>query len=199
MRSLHLTYIKALLGYITLSGQHPFAARFFEVRPPVESFEELVPFAVLAHRPGTNRRDGRRFKRLANGSDANGRATARYLRREYDQVFSYQLDFWVKDPAPDVLSDPRPLAGVSAPPLSTEDPGIIDQAVYFMSKVRFFTDGTVPIIVTAGQFGTVDDPAGENALYKHFVQIEFRDGLYSVEEFPTLDQAVLQMQPVQLA
>jgi len=103
-----------------------------------------------------------------------------------------------KEPAFDILSDPRPQPGADAPPISVDGPGIIDQALFFCSYVRYFTDGTVPVIVTAGPFGTVDDPAGENALYKHYLDIEFRDGLYTIEECPTLDGAIMRMQTIEL-
>ena len=198
MRSLHLTYLRALVDFITVDGKRPFAGKLFEVRPPVESYEQHAPFAVIGHYSARNTRDGRRYRRLGNGVDEAGKVTARYLRREYIQAFRYRLDFWVKEPAFDILSDPRPQPGADAPPISVDGPGIIDQALFFCSYVRYFTDGTVPVIVTAGPFGTVDDPAGENALYKHYLDIEFRDGLYTIEECPTLDGAIMRMQTIEL-
>ena len=49
MRKAHIDYLKSLAGAVVLDGVNPFVDNFFEVQPPLDSFQEKVPFCVVGY------------------------------------------------------------------------------------------------------------------------------------------------------
>jgi len=232
MRLSHVTYLRTLAAGLVLNGTQPFQSasapvtmtqsRFLEVEPPLNRFQELVPFCVLVSLKPTNIRDGRRIEKLGKVEDPEPEIPEEeepedppeeppedppeeepepivptklvYLRQHFKQTFPYRLEFWLEDPAQDILSSREPLP-VEEPEGPEEEPpppaehsyGLIDQALLYIAKNEYFTNevsGTVR--VRAGDSGLVTDPAGELSLYKLFLEIIFEDGLQEQEHIPTL-------------
>ncbi len=52
----------------------------------------------------------------------------------------------------------------------------------------------IPILVRLGKTGLVDDPAKETGNYKLYVEIIFKDGLYTIEEEETLAGVELEVE-----
>lgn len=240
MRQSHITYLRTLAAGLVLGGSQPFQAasnpaalnqaRFFEVEPPLNRFQELVPFCVLVQQNVTNTRDGRRIEQLALMPDPPEAEPPEdppedppeepeepeeppeepeeivptklvYLRQHFKQTFPYRLEFWLEDPAQDILSSRQPLPveepedPEEEPPVQAENSyGLIDQALLYIAKNEFFANevsGTVR--VRAGASGLVTDPAGELGLYKLYLEIIFEDGLQEQEHIPTLAGAAFQI------
>ncbi|MBE7439122.1 MAG: hypothetical protein HS115_11745 [Spirochaetales bacterium] len=203
MRQSHLTYLRTLAAGLILGGAQPFQAasnstdlaqaRFLEVEPPLAEFQELVPFCVVAEAGVKSERNGRRIEQLAKTDDEEtGTAVLSYLRQHFRQEFKYRLEFWLEDPAEDILS--------SAVPLDPEEPepghsyGLLDQALLYIAAHEYFaSEVSATVRVHPGASGLVSDPAGELRLYKLFLEIIFEDGLCEQEHLPTFAGSEFQL------
>lgn len=209
MRYLHVQYLRLMAASISYDGRRPFVqtevsggllpmerSGFLEIEPAQSRFVHgPYPFAVMYAMDVPHQRDGHFRRRIANGTNMDdgprrGTATQRYLRRQFRSLHTYRMDFWVQDPADDVLSDPRPvqMQEIGGPDVDA-GPGIIDQCLQFVASLPWFQDGANPIRVTPGMSGIITDYAGELNAYKVFIEMKFEDGIYTIEERPTLDGA----------
>lgn len=191
MRASHITYMKNLIASITVPPILPATVpsmlippeRVLEVDPPLDSFQETVPFCVIKYVPMAPVVDGKRVRQLDSFVDANGVKNLQYLRRHFSQEFRYSLNFWLEDPTMDVLSSGN---------FVTDEMGIMDQALMYLAKnLRFATTGQATVEVTPGRGALVTDPAGERGLYKIYIEVVFKDGLYETEIVPTLSGGTL--------
>ena len=99
------------------------------------------------------------------------------MRQLYKQNHSYRLEFWLRDPADDILS-------------SLELPGIIDQALAYAHSKRVIADETgACIMVEPGLASVVKDPIQDTGLYYVFLELIFQDGLHRIEEAETFSDA----------
>lgn len=177
MRKSHIDYLKNMVASITLNDETPFVDNFLEIQPPLDSFQERTPFCVIGYNAVKNDvfRGSRPSERIVIQNETD--KTIAYLTQKVNQVYLYQLDFWLNSPDDDILSN-------------ADSMGIIDQClVYLYSNLRFTRiEYTIPlkIDVYAGQSGIITDPAGELGLYKLFIEVQFMDGIYLIEHKKTL-------------
>ncbi|MCP5502625.1 MAG: hypothetical protein H7A25_22190 [Leptospiraceae bacterium] len=178
MRKAHIDYLKALAASITLNGENPFGSdNFYEIQPPLDSFQEKAPFCVIGYNAVNNvfYSGSRPSERIVIQNESN--KTIALLTKIINQSFLYQLDFWLNSPDDDILSD-------------ITNMGIIDQSlVYLYDRLKFTRDEySIPIKVevNAGQSGIITDPAGELGLYKIYLEVIFLDGIYKIENRETL-------------
>lgn len=195
MRASHITYIKSLIESIRdLSLETPTAlipaTKVFEVDPPMDQFQESVPFVVIKHVPTEPVKDGRRKDRLPN-VDIDSVKHIQFLKREYEMDFRYSLNFWFNDPTRDVLSSGN---------ITSSELGILDQTlIYLVENERYLGASGETIHVAPGRCSLVTDPAGELGLYKIYIEVIFKDGLYRVDQVPTLANGTLEIEePVEL-
>lgn len=177
MSELHIEYLKSLCSTISLDGQQPFVSaqpgdlaqgRFLETRPPLDKFQELIPCVVVQYYPLTPARDGRRAERLDRSGD-----NLRFLRCEYQRQFRYRLDFWMNDPAQEVLSNQTEV-------------GITEQIQLYVIAHERFMNQLSTVTVALGPSGLVEDPDRSNGLFYVYQEILFQDDLCLVEEVPSL-------------
>jgi hypothetical protein len=182
MRASHITYIKSLIESIrNLELEEPTplipATKVFEVDPPLDQFQESVPFVVIKHVPTLPKKDGRRIDRLPN-VDIDSKKHLEFLKREYEMEFRYSLNFWFNDPTKEVLSSGN---------ITTSELGILDQSlIYLVENERYLGASGETIHVEPGRCSLVTDPAGELGLYKIYIEVIFKDGLFRVDQVPTL-------------
>lgn len=196
MRNLHITYMRNLAAAISVGGSTPFGSNnFYELAPPLQFFEHLTPFVSVRYKGVGPLVEGTIYKNIQNGVQSggalDGKVTQRFLRREYNQLFSYSMDFWIDDPSFDIFSDPLPVDsdGLAS---SSMNPGILDQALLYIANNRIVTLDPVRVIATAGSHGLVTDPGDGISVYQLTLNIDFSDGLYALEEVSTLDGATFQ-------
>ena len=191
----HIELLKALAGSIEFGGTNPFAAgptdpvdgiqpadvvRFFEIEPPFDRVSENLPYCYIEHHDFRTARWGkRRVRRLTDGVNSTpgplaGQPTQRWLRRVEGREYTYTLHFIVERPDDDILSDP--ISGY----------GIIDQARLYIENKRRYEYEERPVKVKAGMARVMSDPAAELAQYEIVVGVIFVDGLYVIDEVPTL-------------
>jgi hypothetical protein len=180
MSEKHIEYMKSMCSGIVLDGATPFVSHppsslaqshFLEVRPPLDTFQELVPFVLCKHYPMQPGRDGRRYERLARTGSA-----LRFLRREYKREYRYRLDFWMHDPAQEILSN-------------ASEPGITEQIQLYLVSHERYLDGNKTVHVRLGPSGFVEDPDGSSGLFYIYQEILFRDDLCVEEAAPSLSGA----------
>lgn len=188
MRKAHIDYLKSLAGAVVLDGVNPFVDNFFEVQPPLDSFQEKVPFCVVGYNAVQNNLD-KRFKiqnRINPVYNDDGTKTLRYVKRHFSQRFVYQLDFWLDTPDADILSQ-------------AEDMGILDQSLLYLSShptiTRVVNDVSIAIELDVGSSGIVTDPAGELGLYKLFLEVVFNDGLWEIVNEPSMAGVSIKIVP----
>lgn len=181
MRKLHIDYIKAMLPAVG------FTAPLLEIYPPAEKLRRMIPVAVLNTPRVTNKLDARlnqsnRIARLPTVINGNTKIL-QFLKRHFKQEFKYQLDIWISKQsiAAEVLSEPA-------------HEGLVDKIMRYISENQTVDAGNYLINLDVGASGSITDEA-ENEIYKVFVEIIFRDGLYSVEQAETLAGATLEILP----
>lgn len=190
MRKSHITYIKALIASIqNLSLDVPIALidpeKVFEVDPALDKFQEHIPFVVIKHVPTQPISDGRRIDRLPN-QVIDSIKNLQYIKREFQMDFRYSLNFWFEDPTNEVLSSGD---------ISSSELGILDQAlIYLYENERYLGESGETIQVEPGRCSMVTDPAAELGLYKIYIELIFKDGLFRVEQVPTLANATLEIE-----
>jgi hypothetical protein len=187
MRKAHIDYLKAML--VTIGFTAGSTGKLLETYPSEDKLKQMIPVAVLQNPRVTNNLDARlkpgnriaRLDPIINGSTK----TNQYLKRHFKQEFKYQLDFWLKNPAPEILSEPA-------------TPGFVDKAMVHISENQMIPvtlpDVEYNITVDVGASGSITDEA-DKFIYKYFIEIIFRDGLYSVEQAETLAGATLEILP----
>lgn len=155
--------------------------RFFEYLPPLDQIQEKTPCAILKYSEPTNtlgRKIKHRLERIVRGNSVFFKNAVRHVKQE----FRYTIDFWLNNPDADVVSN-------------VTNRGILDQCLLFVSLRTWIkaADG-IPIEVRLGKTGLVDDPAKETGNYKLYVEIIFKDGLYTIEEEETLAGTELEIE-----
>lgn len=180
MRRTHIDYLRDMVEGL-LQGEDPVinADQFFEYQPPLDAIQEQIPCAILKFSEPTNsiaRRVKHRLAKIVRGNDTFLKNAIRQIKQE----FKYTVDFWLKSPDADVVS-------------TVTDRGILDQCLLYIAKHRWIqTNEGIPIEVRFGKSGIITDPAKETGNYKLYVEVIFRDGLYTIEEEETLGGAELE-------
>ncbi|EMN91203.1 LIC10173 family protein [Leptospira weilii] len=195
MKRTHITYLKDLIGTIMKSPIPPSTDlvrlipedKIFEAHPREDKFQENAPFCVINHTPITPILDGRRWQKLSS-VEISGVKNLRYLRRHFSQEFRYSLNFWFDDPTQSLLS----IGDFSG---RADDSGILDQSLIYIAKhKRFVTPQGVTVEVRPGRAALVSDPEEKKTLYKIFVEIVFKDGVFETELVPTLAGGTLEVE-----
>lgn len=199
MRSYHLDILKEIASSIDLDDQNPFrpsipvansndklvwpneTVRFFEITPPIDAYEEKIPFCVVIQKPTRNQLDARLSHRISPVYLSDGGKINRFLKRHFKQEFRYHLNFWIEKPDSELLSN-------------VTDRGIIDQClIYISNNSRTVNPQGAYMGLDVGPSGIVTDPAKKSSVYKVFVEIIIRDGLYSIEKQETLAAGTLEI------
>jgi hypothetical protein len=187
MRKAHIDYLKAMLVAISFPGQ------LLEVYPAEDKLPQMIPCAPIKLIPTQNRLDarlksGNRIAKLPPVT-VNGVKSNRYLKSHFKQAFKYQVDLWLKNPVTEILSTPA-------------NPGYVDKAMVYVSENQTIAitlqDIEYKITVDIGASGDITDDS-DKSIYKYYLEVIFRDGLYSIEEAETLAGAALEIeQPVEV-
>ncbi|MBW9233584.1 hypothetical protein JQK62_14945 [Leptospira santarosai] len=182
MRKSHIDYIREMVESIRIEGNVVFPPdRFFEYQPPLDEIQEKIPCAILKYSEPTNvlgRKIKHRLGRIVRGNSVFVQNAVRHAKQE----FRYTIDFWLNDPDADVVS-------------SVLNRGILDQCLLFVSlRTWIKSEEQIPISVRLGKTGILDDPAKETGNYKLYVEIVFKDGLYTIEEEETLAGTELEIE-----
>ncbi|EMO65296.1 hypothetical protein LEP1GSC132_0279 [Leptospira kirschneri str. 200803703] len=182
MRKSHIDYIREMVESIRINGNVVIPSdRFFEYQPPLDGIQEKIPCAILKYSEPTNtlgRKIKYRLERIVRGNSVFLKNAVRHAKQE----FKYTVDFWLNEPDADVIS-------------SVVNRGILDQCLLFVSlRTWIKSEEQIPILVRLGKTGLVDDPAKETGNYKLYVEIIFKDGLYTIEEEETLAGAELEIE-----
>ncbi|TGM88497.1 LIC10173 family protein [Leptospira licerasiae] len=180
MRRTHIDYLRSMVEGLVQGEDFVIPSdRFFEYQPPLDSIQEKIPCAILKASEPTNsiaRKVKRRLAKIVRGRDTFLKNAVRQIKQE----FKYTVDFWLETPDADVVS-------------TVTERGILDQCLLFVAEHRWIqTDEGIPIEVRFGKNGIITDPAKETGNYKLYVEIIFRDGLYTIEEEETLGGAELE-------
>ncbi len=177
MKESHIRYMQDLCGSIALDGNKPFVGdHFLEVSPSLDTYQMKAPLVVCRHENVTSKRVGRRIQRLPRKG-----AKLRFVKQLYYQVHTYRLEFWLTNPAHDILSN-------------KELPGIVDQALDYTYNKWVITDETgAPIRIEPGISSVVKDPDKDTKLYYVFLELSFFDGLHQVEEAKTLSGSQIEI------
>ncbi|MCE9501287.1 MAG: hypothetical protein K8R21_12440, partial [Leptospira sp.] len=188
MRKSHIAYLKDLATKIKISDEFLIAEdKFLEIDPPLDRFQESIPFCVVKYVATTPTRNKRIIKKLSD-KDVDGVRNLRFLREHFKTDYRYSLNFWVSDPTKDVVSKPGGDEGEDL--LSESDLGIIDQVLLYIAEhERFLSPQGKDVEVSLGRCAIVADPAGEMGEYKVYVEIVFADGLHSIETVPSISGA----------
>ncbi|EKR25784.1 hypothetical protein LEP1GSC087_0419 [Leptospira interrogans serovar Bataviae str. L1111] len=182
MRKSHIDYIREMVEGIKI-GEIPIIPpdRFFEYQPPLDGIQEKISCAILKYSEPTNtlgRKIKHRLERIVRGNSVFLKNAVCHAKQE----FKYTVDFWLNEPDADVIS-------------SVVNRGILDQCLLFVSlRTWIKSEEQIPILVRLGKTGLVDDPAKETGNYKLYVEIIFKDGLYTIEEEETLAGVELEVE-----
>ncbi|ULH29056.1 LIC10173 family protein [Leptospira weilii] len=191
----HIKYLKNLIRSIQTSpappGTEPIQLiandRIFEVHPPDDKFQELIPFCVVEHSPNQPERNGRRIERL-EPTMIDGVKNLQYLKEHYKQEYKYVLNFWLDDINQDLLSK-GDFTG------SSLDSGIVDQAlIYIAKKEHYATPQGATVEIRPGKTALVTDPAEKLSLYKIYIEVIFKDGIFELERVPTLASGTFEIE-----
>ncbi|EMF79936.1 hypothetical protein LEP1GSC188_1433 [Leptospira weilii serovar Topaz str. LT2116] len=182
MRKSHIDYVREMVEGIRIDGNAVIPPdRFFEYQPPLDTIQEKIPCAILKYSEPTNtlgRKIKYRLERIVRGNSVFLKNAVRHAKQE----FKYTVDFWFNAPDADVIS-------------SVLNRGILDQCLLFVSfRTWIKTAEGIPILVRLGKTGLVDDPAKETGNYKLYLEIIFKDGLYTIEEEETLAGTQLEIE-----
>lgn len=200
MRRTHLDFFKSLGDSIGLENiktgeiQHPFENRFLEIYPSEQDIIEQFPCLVLYMGRVQNRLDARLNQ--ANRIEPVVRDRTKYNRyfvKHFSQEFNYELHFWISDPAFEIFSTP-------------ERPGIIDQALLYLSENRSRTyrpsDSSAKEIewtLDPGESYVNTGSAKDRGVYQLVLQVKIKDGLYVLKEEETLANVTLEIEePVEV-
>ncbi|MDV6237749.1 hypothetical protein CH379_019140 [Leptospira ellisii] len=191
----HIKYLKNLIRSIQTSPEPPETEprqlipndRIFEVHPPDDKFQELIPFCVVEHSPNQPERNGRRTERL-EPTMIDGVKNLQYLKEHYKQEYKYVLNFWLNNIKQDLLSK-GDFTG------SSLDSGIVDQALIYIAKnERYATSQGATVEIRPGKVALVTDPAEKLSLYKIYVEVIFKDGIFELERVPTLASGTFEIE-----
>ncbi|EKT88102.1 LIC10173 family protein [Leptospira santarosai] len=191
----HIKYLKNLIRSIQTNPIPPETAlrpliandRIFEVHPPEDKFQELIPFCVVEHSPNQPERNGRRTERLEPAM-IDGVKNLQYLKEHYKQEYKYVLNFWLDNIEQDILST----GDFTGSPL---DSGIVDQALIYIAKnERYATSQGATVEIRPGTVALVTDPAKKLSLYKIYIEVIFKDGIFEVERVPTLAMGTFEIE-----
>lgn len=187
MRITHINYFRDLVNSIGLIDKttkeilYPFKDRLLEIYPSEQDIIEQFPCAVLLSKRNQNlfdsrKKDSTRIEPVFRDS----KKFNRYFVKHFSQTFNYEIHFWTKDPSYDLFSDPV-------------NPGIIDQALLFISKNgtrAYKPDGVnVPEIffdIDPGDDFLDTGSVKDKAVYQLGLNVIIRDGLYTLQEEETL-------------
>ncbi|WP_061246737.1 LIC10173 family protein [Leptospira noguchii] len=174
MRKSHIDYIREMVENIRIESNVMIPPdRFFEYQPPLDEIQEKIPCAILKYSEPTNtlgRKIKHRLDRIVRGNSVFIKNAVCHAKQE----FKYTVDIWLNNPDADVIS-------------SVVNRGILDQCLLFVSlRTWIKSEEQIPILVRLGKTGLLDDPAKETGNYKLYVEIIFKDGLYTIEEEETL-------------
>ncbi|EKO32871.1 hypothetical protein QMM53_06625 [Leptospira santarosai] len=187
MKHGHIKYLKNLIRSVKTNPIPPETEprqlipndRIFEVHPPEDRFQELIPFCVVEHSPSQPKRNGRRTERL-EPAIIDGVKNLQFLTEHYQQEYKYVLNFWLDNIEQDILSK----GDFTGSPL---DSGIVDQALIYIAKnERYATSQGATVEIRPGTVALVTDPAKKLSLYKIYIEVIFTDGIFEVERVPTL-------------
>lgn len=202
MKRHHITYLKNIAESITIDGERQFQGKFYETRLPVMRLDRKVPSCFVTYQPNTNKLLVNENSTPANVKPVDivefeGKRYIRNLVKYSEQEFRYVLNFLIDDPTADVLSE-------------ITKPGIIDQVVEYVAKNRKLKyevparagsvtaqlEGTIELyaVVDVGQ-SEVSFEYDEDGIYVVWIEIVFQDGVYDVDENPTLYGATLEVVP----
>ncbi|MFQ3857151.1 LIC10173 family protein [Leptospira kirschneri] len=196
----HIKYLKNLIRSIQANPEPPETEpyqlipneRIFEVHPPGDKFQELVPFCVVEHSPNQPERNGRRTERLES-TVIEGVKNLQFLKEHYKQEYKYVLNFWLENIEQDILSR----GDFTGSPLSS---GIVDQTLIYIAKnKRYATSQGATVEIRPGKTALVTDPAEKLSLYKIYVEVIFKDGIFEVERVPTLASGTFEIEePIEI-
>ncbi|EKO89083.1 MULTISPECIES: LIC10173 family protein [Leptospira] len=195
MKSGHIKYLKELIRSIKTDPIPPDTnprqlfsnERIFEVHPTVDKFQELIPFCVIEHTANQPERNGRRTERL-EPTMIDGVKNLQFLKEHYKQEYKYVLNFWLDDVSQDILSK----GDFTGSPL---DSGIVDQALIYIAKhERYATFQGATVEIRPGKTALVTDPAEKSSLYKIYLEVIFKDGIFEVEQVPTLASGTFEIE-----
>ncbi len=181
MRKAHIDYIKNMRSAIGFPG------KCLEIARRGEQIEQLIPVCVISSRNVVNNLDARvknRLLRLPALQNPDGTKSLRYVVRHFKQEYRYQVAFWLRGDAivSELLSE-------------TSAEGLIDLVLRYVSLNQYINDG-VPyqIGVDVGASGILSDESGDD-IFKAYVEIIFRDGLYEEESVEALSGGTLEIVP----
>ncbi|WP_017852022.1 LIC10173 family protein [Leptospira interrogans serovar Szwajizak] len=195
MKRGHIKYLKELIRSIKTDPIPPDTnprqlfsnERIFEVHPAVDKFQELIPFCAIEHGANQPERNGRRTERL-EPTMIDGVKNLQFLKEHYKQEYKYVLNFWLDDVSQDLLSK----GDFTGSPL---DSGIVDQALIYIAKhERYATSQGATVEIRPGKTALVTDPAEKSSLYKIYLEVIFKDGIFEVEQVPTLALGTLEIE-----
>ncbi|MCB1201347.1 MAG: hypothetical protein KDK41_11940 [Leptospiraceae bacterium] len=181
MRGIHIDYLKAMR---TAAG---FTGKLLEIAPRADEIMRQIPVAVIYPRPVVNQLDARvlnRVKRLPSLQNQNGTKDLKYVKRHFKQEYRYQVAFFLKGDS------------IEAELMSSHQaPGIIDKCLKFISDNQYITTGNTlaQIGVDVGPSGIIEDEADKD-VFKAFVDVIFRDGVYEEELERTLAGGTLEIE-----
>ncbi|WP_016756174.1 LIC10173 family protein [Leptospira santarosai] len=191
----HIKYLKNLIRSVKTNPIPPETEprqlipndRIFEVHPPEDRFQELIPFCVVEHSPNQPKRNGRRTERL-EPAIIDGVKNLQFLKEHYQQEYKYVLNFWLDNIEQDILSK----GDFTGSPL---DSGIVDQALIYIAKnKRYATSQGATVEIRPGTVALVTDPAKKLSLYKIYIEVIFTDGIFEVESVPTLAMGTFEIE-----
>lgn len=153
----------------------------------MERFQELIPFCVVEHSPSQPERNGRRKNRLES-TVVDGVKNLQFLKEHYKQEYKYVLNFWLNSVDQEILSK----GDFTGSPF---DSGIVDQALIYIAKhERYATPQGATVEIRVGKVALVTDPAEKLSLYKIYVEVIFDDGIFEVEQVPTLASGTFEIE-----
>ncbi|MEM7184482.1 MAG: hypothetical protein AAF518_26530 [Spirochaetota bacterium] len=184
MRKYHIDYFTTLVAQIQTEvggvATTPFVGKFFEVAPPLTSFKDTAPFCTIHHSTSINQIDSQYKVNKITSTTIDGKKVLRFLKKHFLQEYTYQLDFWL--PIPSVESDYEP-----------SKVNLIDQVLSYIvqnpnciNALDPVNDVNIEIRVTTGESGTMYEPEDYLDLYKTYIEITMRDGLFEILEEATL-------------
>ena len=192
MRTYHINYFKALVEQIQIEvggvTTSPFVGKFFEVAPPLTSFKDTAPFCAIHHCKIENQLDSNYRANKISSIVKDGKKVLRVLQKHFLQEYTYQLDFWCPIPVQDADFEPSKVL-------------LLDQALSYISKnpislnqIDTVNNVDVEIRVKVGCSGIEYDPESFLDLYKTFIKVTMRDGLFEVIEDEAL--SISEIKPV---